>query len=66
MLSMRVYVKPKSKAEQAVAELLQAYGIKPSTGSDAQGPYRDFDLPEHWNRSRREKFTEAIQRATSK
>jgi hypothetical protein len=59
---MRLYVKPHSKLEATVLDLLLAYGLKPSRQEDQRGVYYDVTPPEYWSKYRKYRFLEAVHR----
>jgi hypothetical protein len=60
---MRAHAREKSNVAAAVAHVLLAYGVKATLEVDERGSYYEFDLPEYWNRMRREKFIKALRQA---
>ncbi len=59
---MRIYVKPKSKTEQELLEVLRTYGIAPVRATDKDGAYYDVTPPKYWEANRRTVFRRAIRR----
>jgi hypothetical protein len=63
---MRIYVRPKSKADLTVQDLIRVFGATATSGRDSGGAFYDVALPPHWIKYRRERFEEAIKRAQAR